>query len=86
MKLPQLTLRDLFWLVALVAMGCGWWVDRHLAVEAIARRYRNLMLTADQMALFIEKQGHGVVAWGEWGVNINDITQQRPADWSSLSK
>lgn len=26
-KLPQLTLRDLFWLVALVAMGCGWWVD-----------------------------------------------------------
>ena len=28
MKLPQLTLRDLFWLVALVAMGCGWWVER----------------------------------------------------------
>jgi hypothetical protein len=27
MKLPQLTLRDLFWLVALVAMGCGWWVE-----------------------------------------------------------
>lgn len=27
-KLPQLTLRDLFWLVALVAMGCGWWMDR----------------------------------------------------------
>ena len=28
MKLFQLTLRDLFWLVALVAMGCGWWADR----------------------------------------------------------
>ena len=27
MKLPQLSLRDLFWLVALVAMGCGWWVE-----------------------------------------------------------
>ena len=27
-KLPQLTLRDLFWLVALVAMGCGWWGER----------------------------------------------------------
>ena len=26
MKLPQLTLRDLFWLVALAAVGCGWWV------------------------------------------------------------
>ena len=31
MKLPQLTLRDLFWVVALVAMGCGWWVDRQSA-------------------------------------------------------
>lgn len=24
----KLTLRELFLLVALVAMGCGWWVDR----------------------------------------------------------
>jgi hypothetical protein len=24
MKPPQLPLRDLFWLVALLAMGCGW--------------------------------------------------------------
>lgn len=31
MKLPQLSLRDLFWLVALVAMACGWWVDRSRA-------------------------------------------------------
>ena len=29
MKLPQLSLRELFLLVALVAMGCGWWVDRY---------------------------------------------------------
>jgi hypothetical protein len=28
MKLPQLSLRDLFWLVTLAAMGCGWWMDR----------------------------------------------------------
>ena len=28
MKLPQLSLRDLFWLVLVVAMGCGWWVER----------------------------------------------------------
>ena len=26
MKLPQLSLRELFLLVALVAMGCGWWM------------------------------------------------------------
>jgi hypothetical protein len=28
MKLPQVSLRELFLLVALVAMGCGWWVER----------------------------------------------------------
>jgi hypothetical protein len=26
MTLPTLNLRDLFWLVVLVAMGLGWWV------------------------------------------------------------
>ncbi len=25
---PKLTLRDLFWLVLVVAMGCAWWLDR----------------------------------------------------------
>jgi hypothetical protein len=30
MKLPQFSLRELFLLVALVAMGCGWWVDHRL--------------------------------------------------------
>ena len=28
MKLPQVSLRELLLLVALVALGCGWWVDR----------------------------------------------------------
>ncbi len=28
MTFPKLNLRDLFWLVVVVAMGCGWWVDR----------------------------------------------------------
>jgi hypothetical protein len=27
MKLPQLTLRELFLLVVIAAMGCGWWID-----------------------------------------------------------
>ena len=35
MTLPQLHLRDLFWLVLVVAMGCGWWVERQkLLTEA----------------------------------------------------
>ena len=28
MKLPQLSLRELFLLVVIAAMGCGWWVER----------------------------------------------------------
>jgi hypothetical protein len=28
MKLPQFTLRDLFWLVLVSAMAVGWWADR----------------------------------------------------------
>ena len=31
MKLPQLSLRELFLLVALVAMGCGWWAEHSRA-------------------------------------------------------
>ncbi len=27
MKLPQLTLRDLFWLVLVCALAVGWWVE-----------------------------------------------------------
>lgn len=34
MKLPQLSLRDLFWLLLVVALGCAWWVrGRELAIE-----------------------------------------------------
>ena len=34
MKLPQLSLRELFLLVALAAMGCGWWVrEQQLAAR-----------------------------------------------------
>ena len=41
MKLPRFTLRELFLLVVIAAMGCGWWVreqeakatwDRHIRV------------------------------------------------------
>ena len=28
MKLPQLSLRELFLIVVIAAVGCGWWVNR----------------------------------------------------------
>src|SRR5687767_8019597 len=37
MKLPQLSLRELFLLVALVAMGCGWWVRERQLANRIGR-------------------------------------------------
>ena len=33
MKLPKLSLRELFLLVALVAMGFGWWRDHRYCME-----------------------------------------------------
>jgi hypothetical protein len=41
MKLPRLSLRELFLLVALAAMGCGWWIDRsRLAANAEEMRFK----------------------------------------------
>jgi hypothetical protein len=34
MKLPQLTLRDLFWLVLVCAVACGWWISARATREA----------------------------------------------------
>ena len=40
MKLPQLSLRELFLLVVIAAMGCGWWVDRGRLANALIERDR----------------------------------------------
>jgi hypothetical protein len=37
MKLPQLTLRELFLLVVIAAMGCGWWVERKRLTSEVER-------------------------------------------------
>ena len=36
MKLPKLNLRDLFWLVIVVALGLVWWQDRRANVDLTA--------------------------------------------------
>ena len=43
MKLPQLSLRDVFWLVAFVAMGCGWWVRERALRNELVRKSNELM-------------------------------------------
>jgi len=37
MKLPQVSLRDLFWLVLVVGVGCAWWLDRTQLIESHQR-------------------------------------------------
>jgi hypothetical protein len=39
MKLPQLSLRELFLLVVIAAVSCGWWVDRS-ALRAELKRFQ----------------------------------------------
>lgn len=67
MKLPQLHLRDLFWLVALVACLCAWWVDHWKSDEVRQEyqgRYAHLMEMMDDLTQKLESEG---VAW-----HIND--------------
>jgi hypothetical protein len=33
MKLPQLSLRELFWIVLVCALAVGWWVERRGLIE-----------------------------------------------------
>jgi hypothetical protein len=67
MKLPQLTLRDLFWLVLVVAMALGWLIDRdqlrvdyngNLNLVNHARR------RVDELRRAIEGQGY-IAQWDE---------------------
>jgi hypothetical protein len=65
MKLPQLTLRDLFWLVLVVALGCAWWSHARQATADIRRERRQLDLeilrrqvAADECAKFLREQGY----------------------------
>jgi hypothetical protein len=44
MKLPQLHLRDLFWLVLVCALAAGWWADR----MPLAAQLRELQQRADR--------------------------------------
>ena len=49
MKLPQLSLRELFLLVALVAIGCGWWVE-HRAKDEMQSRVKRTNAGIQQLA------------------------------------
>ena len=55
MKLPQLSLRELFLLVALVAMALGWWLDRSEVSrqrDAIVKERESAVKDATRLAYY----------------------------------
>ena len=63
MKLPQLALRDLFWLIALAAMGCGWWIDHNvtkIGTGMSEESRRAGMATIERMKQAMEGEGRRV--------------------------
>lgn len=49
MKLPQLTLRELFLLVVIAAMNCGWWVESARLRRQIRETNEKIEETSKQM-------------------------------------
>jgi len=57
--MPKLHVRDLFWLVLVVAMGCAWWIDRqhYKSVADEASKDARWKLTAFALASQLEELG-----------------------------
>jgi hypothetical protein len=86
MKLPQLTLRDLFWLVLVVAILCGWWVDRTIIrtelLTEIGKHHDNGQLLKEYlqaMTAAIERQGYRVDHKSRWGETPDIRLNKLPA-------
>jgi hypothetical protein len=63
MKLPRLTLRELFLLVVIAAMGCGWLVQNFRLIAQYEGRIRELNGVCDQLMQ-------------KWGEENADLRQQ----------
>lgn len=85
MKTPRIHLRDLFWIIVIVAMGCAWWLD-HIAQEF---RSLSLQFTSQQK---IHSNVNQVICRTEhhkpgfMGTQVWQVWQQRTGekDWEPL--
>jgi hypothetical protein len=69
MKLPRFTLRELFLLVALAAMGCGWWVDRNATAQRLGdydAALRKLRENELMLVIWLEKNGYKIDERGQY--------------------
>lgn len=56
MKLPQLSLRELFLLVVIASMGCGWWVYQSRLQNELHETQGQLKLLKLQNERLIEQE------------------------------
>lgn len=73
MKLPQLSLRDLFWLVLVSAMGLGWWLNRKALVTASDRHEFDIRV----MKATLESAGYVVYRNDLGGLGIEPSNRMR---------
>jgi len=86
-KLPQISLRDLFWLVALAAVGCGWAVDRYRIAQEWQALEREKYLTKSEHDLLIQGATtslNQILAerdhWDRIKARLDDATRRRVED------
>lgn len=60
MKLPQLSLRELFWITLVVALSLGWWLDR----SVLSARWEALLSSARGISTDNEAMRWAVAAAG----------------------
>lgn len=54
MKLPKLSLRDLFWLMLVCALAVGWWVDRSQLATPIDLESEYIRGASDESARWFQ--------------------------------
>lgn len=74
MKLPRFTLRELFLLVVIAAMGCGWWADRTVLSQS-SRNAKQFEDIAHELSEAIDKMGGTAIYWydehgNDFGVQV----------------
>lgn len=74
MKLPRFSLRELLLLVTLVAMGCGWWIDRAVLSQS-SRNAKQFEQIASQLSQAIDEMGGQAIYWydehgDDYGVKV----------------
>lgn len=75
--MPRLTftLRDVFWLTLLVAMGVGWWVDRRRRGEQWGQIYYELRKAQSEYGVRTEWE---IDSDGKLRATIREGTENRP--------